>query len=111
MKSVLFLISTLPDALTSETIDMVLISGVMEQPTTVLFIGNGVRQLTAALADLSPAKKWRALSTYDINDVYVTRSAIHKNNLDSSKIPNFVEIIKDEHALELLANTHFVVKD
>ena len=45
MRSVLYLIRQFPGELANETIDLMLVSGVFEQPTSVVFIGNGVWQL------------------------------------------------------------------
>ena len=62
MRSVLYLIRQFPGELANETIDLMLVSGVFEQPTSVVFIGNGVWQLVGDGSKIERKDTARALN-------------------------------------------------
>ena len=75
MRSVLYLVRKPPGALANEMIDMMLVSGVFEQPARVLFLDDGVRQLAsgqdASLVDRKDtAKALGALPVYDVEELF-----------------------------------------
>ena len=75
MRSVLYLVRKPPGGLANEMIDMMLVSGVFEQPARVLFLDDGVRQLAsgqdATLVDRKDtAKALGALPAYDVDELF-----------------------------------------
>ena len=80
MRSVLYLVRKPPGALANEMIDMMLVSGVFEQPARVLFLDDGVRQIAggqdASLVDRKDtAKALGALPAYDVEELFAHAGA------------------------------------
>ena len=67
MKRVVYVLGEPPGIATNETIDLILVSGVFEQSTAIVFAGDGLLQLHALAERQSPLK---ALPTYDVNELY-----------------------------------------
>ena len=67
MKRVVYVLSTPPGIAANETIDLILVSGVFEQSTAVVFIGEGLLHLRALETRQSAVK---ALPTYDVTELY-----------------------------------------
>ena len=67
MKRVVYVLSSAPGIETDEMIDLILVSGVFEQSTAVVFVGDGRTQLYALDDRQSPLK---ALPTYDVAELY-----------------------------------------
>ncbi len=78
MKSVLYLIRQPPGALADETTDLMLVSGVFEQPTSVLFLDEGVWQLVGLDGRQSSVK---ALPTYDVDALHVAVESLESRGL------------------------------
>ena len=78
MKSVLYLIRQPPGALADETADLMLVSGVFEQPTSVLFLDEGVWQLVGLDERQSSVK---ALPTYDVDALHVAVESLEGRGL------------------------------
>lgn len=78
MRSVLYIIRQPPGALADETTDLMLVSGVFEQPTTVLFLDDGVWQL-AGLDERQASVK--ALPTYDVDALHVAVESLERRGL------------------------------
>lgn len=78
MKSVLYMIRQPPGALADETTDLMLVSGVFEQPTSVLFLDEGVWQLVGLDERQSAVK---ALPTYDVDALHVAVESLESRGL------------------------------
>ncbi len=114
MNSILYLVRDLPGNTANETVDMVLVSGVFEQPTTVVFLDEGVYQL---LGDgtknqrKDTASKWSALPTYDISDIFVLEASLISRGIDPRQMPDFVTTASEEKFTDLLRTANCVVSD
>ena len=114
MKSVLYAIRQNPGNLANETIDAVLVGGIMEQMTTVVFLGDGVYQLVCNLETISfkdTKMKWSALATYGIEQVYVLQDSLLKRDIDPPQLPDWVKLIDVPELQRLLHSAHFVISD
>lgn len=114
MTSVLYTIREKPGSLANETIDAVLVSGIMEQTTTVVFLDNGVFQLISDLDAINlkdTRMKWSALATYGIEQVYVLRDSVQERTIDPTQLPDWVEPIDKSELQRLLHGAHFVISD
>lgn len=114
MNSILYLVRRKPGPYANETIDMVLVSGVFGQPTSVLFMDDGVFQIletprTSQKSDT--AKKWSALPTYEIERVYVHEGSVSERASGDALIPEFASMITDSQVNELLHEVASVVSD
>ena len=83
MRSVLYLVRKPPGGLANEMIDMMLVSGVFEQPARVLFLDDGVRQLAsgqdATLVDRKDtAKALGALPAYDVDELFAHAGSLRR---------------------------------
>lgn len=114
MKSVLYTIREKPGNLANETIDAVLVSGIMEQTTTVVFLDNGVFQLICNLETINlkdTKMKWSALATYGIEQVYVLQDSLQERTIDPAQLPDWVEPIDEPELRRLVHCAHFVIND
>jgi tRNA 2-thiouridine synthesizing protein C len=83
-RRILFLVAHPPrrGALALETLDELLVAAAFEQKVSVLFIGDGVFQLVDGADPLDNiARGYRALPTYDVDDVYIDRTAMVRRGL------------------------------
>jgi len=83
-KRILFLVAHAPNrgALAFEMLDALLVAAVFEQKVSVLFTGDGVYQLLdTGQQTRDVARSYRALPTYDVNDVYVDKAAMRQRGL------------------------------
>ncbi len=114
MNSILYLIRRPPGTLADETIDMVLVSGVFGQSTTVLFMDDGVHQLFERSKEREKnrtARKWSAVPTYEIERVFVHDQSVRERQLDESCLPDFTNIVSNAQVNELLHEAAVVVCD
>lgn len=114
MKSVLYVIRDKPGSSANETIDAVLVSGIMDQPTTVVFFDDGVFQLISNLETINmkdTKMKWSALATYGIEQVYVLQASLEERTIDPAQVPDWVEPIDERELQKLLHHAHFVIGD
>ena len=114
MKSVLYTIRQKPGTSANETIDAVLVGGIMEQRTTVVFLGDGVYQLVSNLETISfkdTKMKWSALATYGVEQVYVLQDSLLKRAIEAPRLPNWVKPIDVPELKRLLHSAHFVISD
>ena len=107
MKRVLYLIRRRPGITADETTDMMLVSGVFEQPTSVLFMDDGVYQLLGLEGRKSSLK---ALPTYEVSDLYAAESSLSSRGIAVEGIgqPLPVEVL-DQAAVRDLMNRHDIV--
>lgn len=108
MKRVLYLIRRLPNTLADETTDLMLVSGVFEQPTTVLFMDDGVYQLIG-LEDRQSSVK--ALPTYGIGELHVALDSLGARGLTPDAIDMDVRFASAEGVRELMAAHDIVLND
>lgn len=110
MKRVLYLVRQPPGIAADETTDMILVSGVFEQPTTVLFMDDGIYQLVG-LDDRKSSLK--ALPTYEVSDLYAARSSLASRGVAPEDIdgPLSVEVLNDAAVRDLVNHHDVVVPD
>ena len=114
MKSVLYLVRKNPSISSNETVDMMLVSGVFEQPCSVIFIDDGVHQLfgdsnIVRIKDTSRALS--ALPTYGIDQIYVDKKSLLDRALETrtSRIP--FEVVEEAKVTYLLSQHDIVITD
>ena len=114
MKSILYLVRNPPGIQANETIDMILVSGIFDQPTTVIFLGDGVYQL---IGDGNKAhwkdtrKKWSAVEAYGIEDIFVHSPSLEERGLELGHLDAFVEPISSTELANRISNTECVISD
>ncbi len=108
MKSVLYLIRRRPNTLADETTDLMLVSGVFEQPTSVLFTDDGVYQLVGLESRQSSIK---ALSTYGVSELHVAVDSLEKRDLSPDAIDIDVRLASAENVRDLIAAHDIVLND
>lgn len=108
MKRVLYILRRPPGVLADEMTDVILVSGVFEQPTSVLFAKQGVYQLLGLDARESPINTF---SSYDIKDLYVSEESLRSLGLDVSRIPSNVVAASHREVRELVAEHDVVLTD
>ena len=116
MRSVLYLVRKPPGALANEMIDMMLVSGVFEQPARVLFLDDGVRQLAsgqdASLVDRKDtAKALGALSAYDVEELFAHAGSLAARGIDPDDMAVDARIVEDDGVAALLRAADVVVTD
>ncbi|MCY3624235.1 MAG: hypothetical protein OXH68_21315 [Gammaproteobacteria bacterium] len=108
MKRVLYIVRQPPGVLADEITDVILVSGVFEQPTSVLFADHGAYQLLGLDARESPIK---TLSSYDIRNLYVSEESMMSLGLDRANIPSNVVAASRREVRELIARHDVVLTD
>ena len=108
MKRVLYIVRQPPGVLADEITDVILVSGVFEQPTSVLFADHGAYQLLGLDARESPIK---TLSSYDIRNLYVSEESMMSLGLDGANIPSNVVAASRREVRELIARHDVVLTD
>ena len=110
MKRVLYLVRRPPSVAADETTDLMLVSGVFEQRTSVLFMDDGVYQLVGLEHRQSSLK---ALPTYDVGDLYVARASLAGRGVaaDSAGAPLDVKALDDAGVRDLIRSHDIVVPD
>ena len=113
-RNLLFVISHAPQrgALARELLDAVLVAAVFEQRVSLLFVGDGAYQLLDnGSRDDNIARNFRALPSYDVDAVYVDRSALRERGLDVAQLVLPVRSIGRAAIRRLLAAQHAVIND
>lgn len=108
MKRVLYIVRRPPGVLADEITDVILVSGVFEQPTSVLFADRGAYQLLGLDARESPIN---TLSAYDVNDLYVSEESMRSLGLDVGNLPSNVLTANRREVRELIAGHDVVLTD
>ena len=111
MKSVLYLVRKKASLTSNETVDMMLVSGVFEQPCSVVFIDDGVNQLFGDLSLVrtkDPSRALSALPTYGIDRLYVDKKSLYDRKLQSANCRLSFKTI-DASELTQLFNQHDIV--
>lgn len=113
-KPVLFTIREKPGILANETIDAVLVSGIMEQPTSVLFLEDGVYQLVSHLENINikdTKMKWSALPTYGVEQIYALQDSLYERAINPINLPDWVKPIDMSELQRQLHSAKFVISD
>lgn len=97
-------------------IDMMLVSGVFEQPARVLFLDDGVRQLAggqdASVVDRKDtAKALSALPAYDVDELFAHAGSLVERAIDPDDIAVEAHIVEDDEVAALLRAADVVVTD
>lgn len=108
MKSVLYIVRHPPGVLADETTDLMLVSGVFEQPTSVLFLDAGVWQL-AGLEKRQTSVK--ALPAYDVEALHVAAESLEQCGLHIRDIALPVREADPAAIRRLIAEHDIVVTD
>lgn len=114
MNSILYLVRKLPGVLANETIDMVLVSGVFGQPTSVVFMDDGVFQLVGngeKVGRKDTAKKWASLPAYDIETILVHQPSLVSRGIAQSLLPDYVHQASHLEIQEAIYAARCVVSD
>jgi len=96
-----------------EALDVALTCGVFEQPVSMLFLGDAVFQLLKgqqpdAIAQKNISANLSVLPMYDIDQLYVSASALATHKLDAADLILPVTALADEQIAPLFAQ-HDVV--
>lgn len=95
-----------------EGIDALLAASVFDLPIKVLFAGDGIFQLTknqSPSATRSIEKTLKALAIYDINDIYIHRTAMESRNLNTASLSIDGHLLGDNAVARLLHDaTHIL---
>ena len=108
MKSVLYLVRRPPGPLADETTDLMLVSGVFEQATTVVFLDDGVLQLMGLDARQSSL---RGLPTYEVESLHADAASLAERGVDLDAVALAVEPIEPPALKELIASHDIVLTD
>ena len=116
MRSVLYLVRKPPGVLANEMIDMMLVSGVFEQPTQVLFLDDGVYQLAAgqdaSVVDRKDtAKALGALPAYDVEALFAHAGSLAERGIAPDDMAVDASIVKDDEVAALLHAADVIVTD
>ncbi len=117
-RRILFVVAHPPrrGALAFELLDALLVGAVFDQRVSVLFVGDGVYQLfdpgpLERQGERNAAAGYRALPTYDVNDVYVDKTAMRDRGLDADALVLPVRLLTRHGVRELIATQDVVVPD
>lgn len=94
--------------LADEITDVILVSGVFEQPTSVLFADCGAYRLIGSATGESPI---HSLWAYDVKDLYVSEESMRSLGLDAAQIPADVVAASRREVSELIARHDVVLTD
>ena len=108
MKSVLYLVRRLQGPLADETTDLMLVSGVFEQATSVAFVDDGVLQLAGLDARQSSL---RELPTYEVESLYADAESLAERGISLEEVVLAVSPIEREALRELIANHDIMLTD
>lgn len=108
MKRVLYIVRRPPGVLADEITDAILVSGVFEQPTSVLFADRGAYQLLGLDTRESPIN---TLAAYDVKDLYVSEECMGSLGFDAGDIPANVVTASRRAVRELIACHDVVLTD
>ena len=114
MPSVLYLIRQFPGELAMETIDLMLVSGVFEQPTSVVFMDDGIWQLVGDGSKIDRKDTTRALNAlpmYDVESLYADQTSLSQHGIASHDIDLPVKVISVSEITHLIHDHDVVIGD
>ena len=113
-RRILFVIAHPPrrGALALETLDQLLVGAAFDQKISVLFMGDGVYQLVSSVEAFDNiARGYRALPTYDVDDIYVDKTAIARRGLSKDTLVLPARALTRRGIQSLIAAHDVVVPD
>jgi tRNA 2-thiouridine synthesizing protein C len=113
-RCILFVVSHAPrrGALAAELLDELLIAAAFEQTVSVLFVGDGAYQLISSDdTTVGTARGYRALPTYDVNNVFVERAALKSRGLTPERFVIAARPLARPAILRLIGAQDVVVPD
>ena len=112
-RRILFIVAHAPrrGALAAETLDEILIGAAFEQKISVLFTGDGVYQLLEHPDTDNIARGYRALPTYDVNDVYIDKKAAQQRGISLDALVLPVRPLSRHGIQTLVADNDIVIPD
>ena len=116
MRSVLYLVRRAPSRAANESVEMMLVSGVFEQPASVLFMDDGVRQLpqrqdAARLGRKDTTKALGALGTYGVETLQVHAPSAAARGIGAADVGLDVQWLDDAEARAALHAADVVITD
>lgn len=110
MKKILFINRQTPHgtSIAQEALDVLLMASTFVQDISVLFLGDGVLQLktqqdTSLLNTKNFSAAFKAFPLYDIEKVYVEKTALEKYGLTVNDLLVSAELLNDTQITELMA--------
>lgn len=108
-KKLLFVFRRAPynSPIAQEGLDALLAAAVFDQEISVLFMGDGVFQLTqnqAPQAGTSHQKKLQALPMYDVERIFVDEASLTERHLSQSELNLPCEILNSQDIQHLLTH-------
>ncbi len=113
-RRILYVIAHSPGrgALARETLDALLVGAVFDQQVSVLFTEDGIFQLLGGEhSAVSIARSFTALSTYDVDSVYVDEASLAQRGLSLEALPVAASPLTRAGVRELLAAQDVVMND
>lgn len=113
-RKILFLVAHPPHrgALAFEMLDELLVGAVFEQKISVLFVDDGVFQLVdSGETHGNVARGFRALATYDVDDIFVDGSALRRRGLTVASLSVPARTLTRAGIRKLIASHDVVVPD
>lgn len=113
-RRILFVVSHAPQrgALSAELLDELLIAAAFEQEVSVLFVGDGAYQLVAGDdAPSGTARGYRALPTYEVENVFVELAALKPRELTPDRFVIAARPLARPAVRRLIATQDVVVPD
>lgn len=116
MRRVLYIVRKPPSVAANEFIDMMLVSGVFEQPTSVLFIDDGIRQLNGKqdarlVSRKDTARALAALESYGVAPLYAHGPSLAERGIDPSDVNVPITVVGDAELPSMLDEADVVVTD
>ncbi len=114
VRRILFVIAHPPHrgSLALEVLDELLVGAAFDQKISVLFIGDGVFQLLdTPAAPQSESRGYRALPTYDVENVYVEQRAMQLHNLSVDSFVTPARVLSRRRIQTLVATQDVVIPD
>ena len=98
----------------NETIEMVLVSAVFDQPVSVMFIDDGIYQLVSNAAEnrkKDTRKFILGLPAYDVKNIFADIESLSSRNIDILDIPDFVKPLNSQQLTTCFAKHTVVIHD
>lgn len=116
MRSVLYLVRKPPGIHANELIDMMLVSGVFEQPTQVLFLDDGVWQLNAGqdagiVGRKDTSSALGALDAHGIQALFAHKPSLDARGIARERLAVEARPVGDDGMRALLRDADVVVTD
>lgn len=108
MKRVLYIVRRPLGELAKETVDLILMSGVFEQYTTVFFTDGGVCQLARSGLEESPVD---SLPAYGVHDLYVSSEHLTRCGMSPNDLRVEARAVRHADIRDLILRHDVVITD